>query len=147
MESSQFPSSGTWMQPWSRNATVPFGSQMSVVQSMKSLQSPLMGTKEQPLVPGTRLSQRSLVQLTESLQLPSSGVNQHPLVPGTRLSQVSLVQPTESSQLSSSGVWMQPMLLSQESYLFGGLFFFGALGWGSLHQVYSMWLGRKRRRR
>lgn len=38
------------------------------------------------------------------------------------------------------------VLLAQESYLFGGLFILAALSWGSLHTIFSMWLGRKRRR-
>ncbi|HJL14779.1 MAG TPA: AarF/ABC1/UbiB kinase family protein [Sandaracinaceae bacterium LLY-WYZ-13_1] len=44
--------------------------------------------------------------------------------------------------LVSSGV-----LLARESYLFGGLFFLAALGWGTLHTTWAMWLGRKRKRR
>jgi len=39
------------------------------------------------------------------------------------------------------------VLLAESSYLFGGLFIFGAVAWGSLHTVFSMWLSRKRRQR
>ncbi|MFK7986927.1 MAG: ABC1 kinase family protein [Sandaracinaceae bacterium] len=39
------------------------------------------------------------------------------------------------------------ILLSTESYLFGGLFMFAALAWGTLHQTWAMWLGRKRKKR
>jgi ubiquinone biosynthesis protein len=39
------------------------------------------------------------------------------------------------------------VLLSSESYVIGGLFFFAALGWGALHTTWAMWLGRKKRHR
>lgn len=38
------------------------------------------------------------------------------------------------------------VLLSAESYFLGGLFFLAALGWGTLHTMRAMWLGRKKRR-
>ncbi len=38
------------------------------------------------------------------------------------------------------------ILLAAESYWFGGAFFLAALGWGTLHTTWAMWLGRKRRR-
>jgi len=44
--------------------------------------------------------------------------------------------------LIASGV-----LLAGESYLIGGLFTVAALGWGTLHTTWAMWLGRKRRRK
>ena len=44
--------------------------------------------------------------------------------------------------LIASGV-----LLASESYLLGGLYFLAALGWGTLHTTWAMWLGRKRRGR
>lgn len=37
------------------------------------------------------------------------------------------------------------VLLSTESWIFGGLFFVSALGWGALHTTWAMWLGRKKR--
>lgn len=36
---------------------------------------------------------------------------------------------------------------SEASYVLGALFFGSALGWGALHTLWAMWLGRKRRRR
>ncbi len=44
--------------------------------------------------------------------------------------------------LIASGV-----LLASESYLIGGVFTFAALGWGTLHTTWAMWLSRKRRGR
>lgn len=38
------------------------------------------------------------------------------------------------------------VLLGNDSPWLGGLFFLGALAWGTLHTTWAMWLGRKRRR-
>jgi len=39
------------------------------------------------------------------------------------------------------------VLLASESWIFGGLFFLAALGWGALHTMWAMWLGRRKRHR
>jgi hypothetical protein len=39
------------------------------------------------------------------------------------------------------------VLLASEAYILGGLFFLGALSWGTIHTTWAMWLGRKRRQR
>lgn len=38
------------------------------------------------------------------------------------------------------------VLLAADALLLGGLFFFGALSWGTMHTTWAMWLNRKKRR-